>query len=163
VDYAARRALLAKLGEQGPEAALGLADAGGPKLWLIRRLLAHRRASPDAFGPGSGYESLRVTGPLADHLAGFVRTPPGGGPAGKVVVLVPRLVARLAEAEDGTDWNGHEWDRGSWDGTTVALPDGAWTSVLTGEDVAGGEVSAGDLLRRFPVAALCRPGRGGDI
>jgi (1->4)-alpha-D-glucan 1-alpha-D-glucosylmutase len=153
VDYDARSTLLAKLGEHGPESALSLADAGGPKLWLIRRLLAHRRSNPGAFGPGSGYAPLPATGTHADHLAGFVRTPPGGT-GGKVVVLVPRLVARLGEAENGTDWTGPHWDRGGWDETRVELPEGSWTSVLTGEQSPGGQAGVGDLLARFPVAVL---------
>ena len=159
VDYDARRALLAKLGDQGPEAALNLAEAGGVKLWLIRRLLAHRRAWPQAFGPGSGYEPLAVTGPRADHLAGFVRTPPDGT-AGRIAVLVPRLVARLGEAQGGTDWTGKGWDRAGWAGTLADLPEGTWTSVLTGERHPGGLASAGGLLCRFPVAVLSQPDPG---
>ncbi len=159
VDYDARRALLAKLTGQGPEAALALAEAGGTKLWLIRRLLAHRRSAPEAFGPGSGYQPLAVTGPQAEHLAGFVRTAPAGA-GGRTAVLVPRLVARLGEAGNGTEWTGQGWDRGGWAGTEVTLPGGAWTSVLTGDSVAGGPAGPGDLLRRFPVAVLCQPGSG---
>ena len=156
VDYDARRALLAKLVEPGPEAALGMADAGGPKLWLIRRVLEHRRAWPAAFGPGSGYEPMEISGTHADHLAGFFRTPPAGT-AGRIAVLVPRLVARLGEADAGTDWTGKDWDRGGWADTCVHLPGRDWTSVLTGENAGGGEASAGELLRRFPVAVLRQP------
>ena len=59
----ARRALLDSLADAGPEAALARAADGGPKLWLIHRVLGHRRRHPGAYGPGSGYEPLHVRGP----------------------------------------------------------------------------------------------------
>jgi len=63
--------------------------------------------------------------------------------AGELAVLVPRLLTGLADG---------------WADTTVALPGGAWASVLTGEKVDGGEVSAAALTRRFPAAVLARDG-----
>lgn len=136
VDYPARRRLLAELAGAGPEAALDRGDEGGPKLWLINRLLGHRRRHPGGYRPGSGYQPLRVAGPRASHAVAFART-------GGLAVVVPRLVAGLA---------------GDWAGSTVALPGGAWTDVLTGETVDGGEASVAGLLRRFPVAVLGREG-----
>ncbi|HTP16511.1 MAG TPA: malto-oligosyltrehalose synthase [Streptosporangiaceae bacterium] len=134
VDYAARRTLLDAVAGAGPDAALARADEGGPKLWLIHRLLAHRRGSPGVYGPDSGYQPLCVTGPRADRAVAFART-------GGLVVVVPRLVSGLAAG---------------WGGTTVALPGGAWTSVLTGEAAAGGDARLDGLLERFPVAILGR-------
>jgi len=136
VDYAARRGLLADLDGAGPEAALARADEGGPKLWLIHRLLRHRRRQPGAYGPASGYQPLRVAGRKAPHAVAFSR-------AGGLAVLVPRLLTGLADG---------------WADTKVALPGGAWASVLTGDKVDGGEVSAAALTRRFPVAVLARDG-----
>jgi (1->4)-alpha-D-glucan 1-alpha-D-glucosylmutase len=135
VDYEVRRRLLDALADAGPEAALDRADEGGPKLWLIHRLLQHRRRHPEAYGPGSGYEPLRVAGPAASNALAFART------AG-LAVLVPRLITGI----------------GDWAGTTVALPAGTWTDVLTGDQVAGGDASVAQLLRRFPVAVLGREG-----
>jgi (1->4)-alpha-D-glucan 1-alpha-D-glucosylmutase len=139
VDYARRRDLLGDLAGAGPEAALQRMDDGGPKLWLIHRLLGHRRRHPAAYGPGSGYEPLRGHGPRARSVVAFART-------GGLAVVVPRL-ARPGE---------------TWAGTTVELPGGAWTDVLTGDavtsDGTGGTSSVGvaSLLRRFPVAVLGR-------
>jgi (1->4)-alpha-D-glucan 1-alpha-D-glucosylmutase len=138
VDFAARERLLAALATAPPEEALRRAGEGGPKLWLIHRILAHRRRHPDVYGPDSGYQPLPASGARADHVAAFTRT-------GGLAVVVPRLLARLG----GTGW-GH----GAWDDTAVALPGGTWTDVLTGEQVRGGNVSAETLLRRFPVAVL---------
>jgi (1->4)-alpha-D-glucan 1-alpha-D-glucosylmutase len=142
VDYAARGRLLDSLAGAGPEAALARAHDGGPKLWLIHRLLAHRHRCPDAYGPGSGYQALPVTGARAGHVVAFTRT--GGGSAGApgLAVVVPRLAARLGGR--------------TWDDTTVAVPGGDWISVLDAEPVRGGQVSVATLLRRFPVAVLGR-------
>ena len=87
VDYARRRDLLGELAGAGPEAALDRAAEGGPKLWLIHRVLAHRRRHPGAYGPGSGYEPLHVRGPRAQNVVAFTRT-------GGLAVIVPRLVPR---------------------------------------------------------------------
>jgi (1->4)-alpha-D-glucan 1-alpha-D-glucosylmutase len=135
VDYERRRELLDLLSGAGPEEVLARPGEGGPKLWLIHRVLAHRRRHPGAYGPGSGYEPLHVHGHLARHVVAFAR---GGG----LAVLVPRLVARLDE---------------TWPGTTVDLPEGGWTDVLTGDQIGGGRVRVAALTRRFPVVVLGRP------
>ena len=86
------------------------------------------------YGPASGYEPLPATGRKAGHALAFTRT-------GGLVVVVPRLVAGLD---------------GDWDGTSVTLPDGTWTDVLTGAEVSGGDAAVAGLLTRFPVAVLAR-------
>jgi (1->4)-alpha-D-glucan 1-alpha-D-glucosylmutase len=134
VDYQARRRLLAALSGGGPEAALARGADGGPKLWLIHRLLRHRRRHPGAYGPDSGYQPMRATGAKAAHAVAFTRT-------GGLAVVVPRLVAGLAE---------------DWAGTTVALPGGTWADVLGGGKVDGGDASVAALCGRFPVAVLAR-------
>jgi (1->4)-alpha-D-glucan 1-alpha-D-glucosylmutase len=136
VDYTALRSLLHSLSGASPEAALARAGDGGPKLWLIHRVLGHRRRNPGAYGPGSGYEPLRVTGPRSGHVVAFTRT-------GGLVTAVPRLARVPGE---------------TWQGTTVALPAGEWVSVLTGDRAGGGEVAVAELLRRFPVAIMARSG-----
>ena len=44
----------------------------------------------------------------------------------------------------------------AWEETTIQVPDGRWSNLLTGVDVAGGRVRLGDLLAEFPVALLAR-------
>ena len=141
VDYAARGRLLDALAGAGPEAALARGDEGGPKLWLIHRLLGHRHRCPEAYAPGAGYQALPVSGARAEHVVAFSRTGSPGRTPG-LAVVVPRLVARLSGR--------------TWDDTTITLPGGDWISVLDGEPVRGGQVSAATLLRRFPVAVLGR-------
>ena len=94
VDYARRRDLLGELAGATPEAALERAAEGGPKLWLIHRVLAHRRRHPGAYGAGSGYQPLPVRGPRAGNMVAFART-------GGLAVIVPRL-ARPGETWSGT-------------------------------------------------------------
>jgi (1->4)-alpha-D-glucan 1-alpha-D-glucosylmutase len=153
VDFAARERLLAALADAGPEDALARMAEGGPKLWLIHRVLRHRLAHPAAFGPGSGYEPLAVTGAQARHVVAFTRAASPGG-AASLAVMVPRLLARLG---------GGAWGQGAWADTTVALPDGAWVDTLTGDQVNGGPVRVGALLPRFPVAVLARDTDEADV
>ncbi|HEY1920201.1 MAG TPA: malto-oligosyltrehalose synthase [Streptosporangiaceae bacterium] len=138
VDFAARERLLAALTGAGPAQALARMDEGGPKLWLIHRLLAHRARAPQAFAPGSGYEPLAVSGGKAEHVVAFTRT-------GGLAVIVPRLVAGLG---------GGPWGQGDWGGTAVTLPAGRWRDVLTGATATGGLADVETLLSRFPVTVL---------
>jgi (1->4)-alpha-D-glucan 1-alpha-D-glucosylmutase len=134
VDYARRRALLDSLADAGPEAALARDADGGPKLWLIHRVLGHRRRHSAVYGLGSGYEPLSSAGPRSSNIVAFTRN-------NGLVVVVPRLVPDVAEG---------------WAGTTVDLPTDPWVDVLTGAPVDGGRAEVADLLRRFPVAVLGR-------
>jgi (1->4)-alpha-D-glucan 1-alpha-D-glucosylmutase len=134
VDYEARRRLLQELVGAEPEAARQQTEQGGPKLWLIHRLLRHRQSSPASYGAGSTYQPLPVKGPEAMHAVAFFRS-------GGLAVVVPRLLGRLSA---------------DWGGTTVILPEGRWVDVLSEARFAGGEVAVEELFRRFPVAVLGR-------
>lgn len=133
VDYEERRALLQEVGSMSPDEVASRTDDGSSKLWLIARLLQARAERPELFASTS-YEPLEATGAKARHALGFVRD--------AMLVLVPRLPAGLA---------------GDWEDTEVAMPEGRWTNLLTGEIVSGGRaVTAGGLLLRFPVAVMSR-------
>ena len=141
VDVRLRRRLLTSLEALGASAPDELtrrladpADEGLPKLWLIQRALGLRARRSEDFGRTGSYRPLRASGERADHVVGFGR---GDG----VVVVLPRLTVRLAEA-------------GGWGDTALSLPTGPWTNVLTGDPVAGGVVPVASLLARFPVALL---------
>ncbi len=133
VDFEARRVALAKL-----DAGASPADLSEEKLLVTSRALRLRRARPDVFGPGGGYQPLRARGGAGDHLVAFAR-----GHA--AVTLATRLPVGLAKA-------------GGWHDTLLALPPGEWEDVLTGVRLRGGDALVADLLAHYPVALLERIG-----
>ncbi len=127
VDFAARRALLARLdGGWMPQ----LDATGAAKLLLTSRALRLRRDRAELF---ARYRALPVVGPASRHAVAFDR--------GGVIAVATRLPAGLARS-------------GGWHDTAVLLPPGAWRDVLTGRTVPGGPASASTLLSAFPVALL---------
>jgi (1->4)-alpha-D-glucan 1-alpha-D-glucosylmutase len=104
---------------------------GLAKLWLTARALRFRRQQ-DALSPPARYEALQANGPGAEAVLAFLR-----GDA--VVVVVP---VRTFERD--------------WKDTSVELPGGRWTSVLTGDQLEGGRQSVVELWRSCPVALLDR-------
>jgi (1->4)-alpha-D-glucan 1-alpha-D-glucosylmutase len=130
VDYVQRSQLLKQLDGASPSEAVALAEEGGAKLWLTRRLLSHRRARPDLYG-NAEYEPLFMSGPRADDALAFTRR--------DSVVVIPRLGG------------------GRWTDTSVWLPAGMWRSVLDREVFEGGRIGLDELFGSFPVAVLERP------
>ena len=124
VDYAARRDLLARL-DAGWQPPV--AADGAAKLLVVSRALRLRGSVTL-----DGYEPLLATGAAAEHVVAFAR--------GDAVTVGTRLPVRL-----GRD--------GGWRDTTVPLPAGSWTDVLTGRPASG---SVGSLLDTYPVALLTR-------
>lgn len=137
IDYAARRSLLAEL-EVGmpPEEILKRIDDGLPKLWVIFQALHLRHEHPDWFGKGSSYLPMAARGPRQDHLIAYLR-------GDHIAVIAPRWTLKLG---------------GNFAATTVEIPEGTWSHLLTGETFEGGSLRAQTLLQRFPVALLTRNG-----
>jgi (1->4)-alpha-D-glucan 1-alpha-D-glucosylmutase len=104
-----------------------------PKLRVVRAALQLRRQRPDTFLAG-GYQPVLADGAAADHIVSFLR-------GGDVLVAVSRWTVRLTD-------NG-------WGDTTLTIPDGTWTDVLTGAGYRGA-VPAGQLFGDLPVALLVR-------
>jgi (1->4)-alpha-D-glucan 1-alpha-D-glucosylmutase len=132
VDFEARAATLERLDAAGPAAAMADLASGGAKLWLIHRLLEHRRARPDLYA--GGYGALEAQGAAARHVVAFTR--------GDLTVVVPRLLVGL--------------ERSGWGDTEIALPAGCWRSVLTDVAPRHGSVALAELLAEAPVAVLER-------
>jgi (1->4)-alpha-D-glucan 1-alpha-D-glucosylmutase len=130
VDFEARTRLLDQIdrGWQPPVDATGAA-----KLLVVSRALRLRRARPDTF---TAYTPLQPTGHAAGNAVAFDR--------GGAVAVATRLPIGLDQA-------------GGWRDTTLPLPPGEWTDVLTGaQHPAGPPVPLADLLTRYPVALLTR-------
>jgi (1->4)-alpha-D-glucan 1-alpha-D-glucosylmutase len=108
---------------------------GLPKLWTTMRTLRLKARHADLADPTSAYTPLEVRGPAAGRVLAFLR---GHG----VAVVVPTRT----------------WAP-DWRGTTLTLPDGPWTHVLSDTTIPGGEVDVEALFAAFPVALLeRRPG-----
>ena len=117
----------------GPDRAVGVAarlDAA--KLLVTARTLRLRRARPEWFS--GGYAPLTAAGPAADHVIAFNR-------GRQAVTVATRLPAGLR-------------GRGGWGQTTLELPGGTWTDLLSGAVYDGGTVPVAELTRRLPVALL---------
>ena len=134
VNFDTRTALLDKVVIDGQEEAMARSEDGGPKLWLIHRLLQHRHRHPELYQEVA-YAPLVGDGPEADRIVAFARD--------GLLVVVPRLLVGL---------------RKGWQSTTLELPNGTWTNVLTDEAGLAGRVEVEALLARVPVAVLQRDG-----
>jgi (1->4)-alpha-D-glucan 1-alpha-D-glucosylmutase len=135
VDYDLRQRMLNELKSgMSVDEVMKREATGMPKLWLVHQSLMLRRDHPEWFGEHAAYEPLPVRGTKTSHAVAYLR-------AGRVATLVPRWPIRLGV---------------NWGGTTVSLPGGKWTNVLTGDTVEGGRLRIQALLRNFPVVLLVK-------
>jgi (1->4)-alpha-D-glucan 1-alpha-D-glucosylmutase len=133
VDYALRQSLLNKLKAGMPVSdIMEREESGMPKMWLTMKALRLRREHPEWFSAGAGYDPLYAQGERAAHVIAYAR-------AERVIVVAQRWCMKLGD---------------TWAGTTLDLPKGRWTNLLTGEEFGGGRSRIQGLLRRFPGALL---------
>jgi (1->4)-alpha-D-glucan 1-alpha-D-glucosylmutase len=133
VDYQLRRRLLAEIKCMSADQIWARADAGLPKLWLIRQTLKARHEQ-QIFQPQDSYRALTPSGAKREHVMAFARNQ-------RAVTVTPRLPLKLA---------------GDWVDTVIEIPNGRWRNHFTGETLDGGLASVAKLLKRFPVALLLR-------
>lgn len=141
VNFEQRQNLLATVKSTNPAALLGAAESGAVKMAVMARLLAFRQGVRACFDSAK-YTPLAVTGPVGDHLCAFSRSTAGQ----EVVVLAPRLIAKLLKGREVVPV-GH----GVWDATRVSIS-GRFRNILTGEMNNSGLVA--EILKTFPVAVL---------
>jgi (1->4)-alpha-D-glucan 1-alpha-D-glucosylmutase len=134
VDYALRRRLLCQMQHLNVEQVWSRIDEGLPKLWTIHHGLRVRREYPRCFDQTAKYTPLTASGSKAAHALAYLR-------GDDVLVLVPRLVLKLA---------------GDWAGTTLNIPPGTWRDELSGTLIPGGSAAVADLLEAFPAALLIK-------
>jgi (1->4)-alpha-D-glucan 1-alpha-D-glucosylmutase len=171
VDFTLRRRLLAELQSEldlGPTARLSLARrlAENPsdprlKLFVTWQTLRFRREHSDFFRMGH-YMPLAAAGAKAEHVCAFAwRWKPQGEPLPRhVVVVVPRLIARLAQSLDPPPENPTlSLDQSVWENTHLALPmptAAPLKNVFTGQccQPEASTLPVAEALLDFPVAFL---------
>jgi (1->4)-alpha-D-glucan 1-alpha-D-glucosylmutase len=163
VDWERRRRLLdeleayvAVMREDLPQRVQRLLERwqdGRLKLYVTWRCLQLRTAMPEVFLPGR-YVPLTASGPRAEHVVAFARV----GQQEVVLVVAPRLVARLGALED-VAWGRHER---LWGGTALQIPHEIaalvggrqLVDVLAGRplELKGGTLPLESPLAGFPLA-----------
>jgi (1->4)-alpha-D-glucan 1-alpha-D-glucosylmutase len=115
---------------------------GDRKTEVTRAALGLRRRRPEVFGESGTYAPLAAEGPAAGHCLAFSRS-------GEVITAVTRLALRLEES-------------GGWRDTSLPLPAGRWTDLLSPgrEFTGGGSVPLAELFATGPVALLERAAAG---
>jgi (1->4)-alpha-D-glucan 1-alpha-D-glucosylmutase len=142
VDYAARmRALNA---DEIVDALLARWPDGRIKQRVLARCLADRAARPALYAEGA-YEALAAEGERGRHVLAFLRTHGHD----RLVVAVPRLVARMAD-------EALPLGRAFWRDTSLPMPTGRWRDVVTGVEIeaAGGGHPVRELFAALPIAVL---------
>lgn len=134
VDYELRRRLLAEARSLDAASAWERNNEGLPKLWLLHKCLEVRRIYARSFGNRASYAPLLAQGSKSEHVVSYCR-------GGEILAVAPRLLLTLA---------------GDWDSTSLPLPQGCWTNVLTGDEFGQETVPLSRLLATFPVALLIR-------
>ncbi|WP_029007100.1 malto-oligosyltrehalose synthase [Azospirillum halopraeferens] len=153
VDYAARRAALDALPEDGGALLDGWHD-GRVKQFVIARTLDLRRREPVLFAAGE-YRPVEVQGEHAERIVAFLRRLD----TGYALVVAPRLVVPLLDGASRPLPPAQAW--GDTALLLPELPEGAPCDVFTGRrhDLpVDCPLPVKSLLDRFPVALLhCRP------
>lgn len=140
VDYSHRRELSDRQGT--PAEMLAQWHDGRIKLAVVRQLLQYRRAHQKLFAEGS-YEPLTAEGGQHEHCIVFERRLEGE----TLLVIVPRLTARLGTPPVGNCWFGTY--------ITPRTRPAQWRNILTGAILFdGSSLSLSEVLADWPVAVL---------
>ena len=141
VDHAAHAQLLEAAQAAAPHELLRHWKDGAIKLRVMQALLCFRREHAALFAAG-GYQPLAAEGAFGHQVVAFLRE----GEGEQVLVVVPRLTARLACPPLGL----------AWDETAVRLPTAAaGVDVITGrKSPATDLLPLADLLADLPFAVL---------
>lgn len=178
VDFTLRQRLLAELQDElagGRESRLALATrlAARPvdpkmKLFVTWQTLQFRRDNADLFQTGR-YVPVAAVGRRAVHVCAFAwqRKGEGAESGRKALVVVPRLVAGLAQAAGAASENGMPLGPAVWDDTSVILPltrPATFTNLFTGKSIPAEPptLCMADILSDFPVAVLIERGAGDE-
>ena len=164
VDYQMRRRMLTEIENKASESSSERAAfvsklltdwrTGQVKQYLIHAALQFRRQHSQLFARGQ-YQGLNATGSKSENVCAFARV----DESKTVVVVVPRLIASLADKSEHLPIG----DR-VWGDTRIEMPQeipaAQFRNALTGETVdldspdGGQTILMSQALRSFPVALL---------
>jgi (1->4)-alpha-D-glucan 1-alpha-D-glucosylmutase len=139
VDFDLRKKLLGAKGDL----LKNLAD-GRAKLHIIREGLKVRRQLPHLFR-GARYTPLYADAGMEEKVCAFFLR----DAKDTVVAVAPRLFTSLMKESDQSPTGERIWRE-----SRLVLPQGEYTDVLTGRNIAGGAQRLAELLAEFPVALL---------
>lgn len=142
VDYESRQQMLDSISNANPSELMADWKSGKIKLFLIQKLLVHRRENPVFFQHGS-YQSVEVTGTHAGRVIAFLRD----FEREQLLVIVPRVSSSLGFAPVADTWQDTSLSIGFADG---------WCDLLTGKEVTASEANVSDFLSELPFAVLHR-------
>ncbi|HEX2825662.1 MAG TPA: malto-oligosyltrehalose synthase [Burkholderiales bacterium] len=156
VDYGKRAEMLDRI-ERSAQSANVARDAralaasgldGRGKLWIVSRVLSHRRDHADLFRHGD-YLPLHAHGEHADHVIAYLRRHRGRS----MVVIAGRLFRKLGTEEGKLPLGQAIWGDTAIESGPLARP---LTNLLTGEtvEVKDGRIRLADAFRSFPGAVL---------
>jgi len=156
VDYSRRRELLESMSARPVSELLESMEDGSAKLYVTHKVLSARRSHADIFREGS-YRALKVHGQKAAHLCAFARI----HSSGTVIVLVPRLFARLLGEKESMPVG-----ETVWGDTRIELPQefrsASFTPVFGRADEniqgSGGSIPVAAVLSEFPIGLLLTTG-----
>jgi (1->4)-alpha-D-glucan 1-alpha-D-glucosylmutase len=141
VDFQRLQNLEASVAQRTPLELLRDWRDGGIKFFVVQKLLNLRREHGALFSEGD-YAGLEASGRFSKHVVAFSRS----HATGRILVIVPRLTARLGCPPTGLIWD---------DTHVTCPPEQGWQDVLTGRTFAPGSCLAlSDLLHELPVAVL---------
>lgn len=134
VNYDGLRELQAQATHSSPEELWEQRSSGTVKMHVLMKGLAVRQQYPDCFGAQGTYRALSATGARADRVLAYQR-------GQDVVVVVTRWWLK----------NGDQFGD-----TSLELPEGRWTNVMTGASGLEGRLTLPQALGPFPSAILTR-------
>ena len=124
-------------------------DASALKMYVLRELLALRRARPELFGQGT-YTPLHVSGAHAESVFAFRRV----AGSSEAIVAVARLTGAVGGIPVGDVWGDTRIDTGHGNGAGRG-----WSCAIHGVNIQGGAragLSVSELFGVVPVAVLSR-------
>ncbi len=150
VDYSLRKRLLKSLSHASPEELIADWKSGRIKMFVIQQLLQFRKNHADFFRLAN-YEPLFLRGDHADHVVAFLRKYQDA----TLLIIVPRLTAKLGAVPIGEVWSNTKLDS--------EILAGTWSNIFTQEIhvftrkvFAQHDMPLSEILTRFPFAILYR-------